>query len=195
MSEQADDGAPPADKVLLTFGEHGLVPGTPATLEDSDRSWLVYQPETEPAYIQLPLSPENVIFTDQQDLKELYKEMIDHLHQHNSNLRPEPLLNEMWDREKEYTSLLGHGIVLPHVWTDQVEQPILMVARARRQATCSLTHSTIELVFMLISPAGKPDEHLRNLAHIARLLGKNAKRADLLQAASAEELYQTIVSP
>jgi mannitol/fructose-specific phosphotransferase system IIA component (Ntr-type) len=47
---------------------------------------------------------------------------------------------------------------------------------------------------MLISPSGKPDEHLRNLALIARSVGTNAKRTDLLKAETAEALFEALAS-
>ena len=186
------EGTPLAGDVLLTSNAQGIVPGTPDELGSKDRGWLVYRSEIEQGRTQLPLSPSNVILTDQEDLLELYREMIDHLHDQNLGILTEPLLLEMWKREVDYTSLLGHGIALPHVWTDQVDEPVLMVARPKSRVICPLTNAEVEIVFMLISPSGRPDEHLKNLAQIARLVGTNAKRADLLKMESADELFEAI---
>jgi mannitol/fructose-specific phosphotransferase system IIA component (Ntr-type) len=100
----------------------------------------------------------------------------------------------MWKREEDYTSLLGHGIALPHVWTSQVRKSVLMVARPTKEVVCPLTRSTIEIVFMLISPLGKPDEHLRNLSQIAKLVGTDSRRESLLAAKNPRELFTTIAS-
>lgn len=193
IQQSGQGGSPPTD-VLLTFSERGVTAGASAEPSRGDCSWLVFHAETELKNNQFPLVRENVIFTDQDVLFDLYREMIGQLQRQNSNIQSECLLEEMWRREEDYTSLLGHGIALPHVWTDQVDQAVLMVARPRNKVICPLTSSAIEIVFMLISPTGKPDEHLRNLARIAKLVGTDAKRAKLLSATTADALYEMITS-
>ena len=71
----------------------------------------------------LPLVPENVIFSEQTNLFELYREMLHHLHRQLPGIDAEQLLVEMWKREADYTSLLGNGIALPHTWSDAVSGP------------------------------------------------------------------------
>lgn len=190
----ATDGPPSIGDVLMTCNQHGVTLGTPSKVGNGDRAWLIYQAESENGKHSIPLSPENVFLTRQDDLLSLYRDMLSRLQSTNSDLPIESLLDDMWRREEDYTSLLGHGIALPHVWTDHVDQSILMVARPQTPVICPLTNSAIEIVFMLISPDGQPDQHLRNLSQIAKLVGTDAKRAELLRANSAKALYDAIMT-
>jgi NhaP-type Na+/H+ or K+/H+ antiporter/mannitol/fructose-specific phosphotransferase system IIA component (Ntr-type) len=191
----AKQGSPmPEDFVLFSAATNDLRIGTPGEVRDEDTAWLVYAPPTEKQRLTLPLTVEDVVFSEQVDLRNLYGEMIEQLRRQIPELDASELLEEMWKREEDYTSLLGHGIALPHVWTSQVRKSVLMVARPTKEVVCPLTRSTIEIVFMLISPLGKPDEHLRNLSQIAKLVGTDSRRESLLAAKNPRELFTTIAS-
>ncbi|MCO8121132.1 cation:proton antiporter [Stieleria sp. TO1_6] len=188
-------GKPPRPiDVMMTARGEGVFPGTPAELQDEDQQWLVYDAQHSGHTIALPLVPKNVLFSSQTDLKELYREMLVHLQRQLPNIDPDRLVTEMWKREEDYTSLLGHGIALPHAWTNQVTQATLVVARPENAICCPLTDCPIDIVFMLLSPLGQPDEHLRHLSYIARLVGTESKRAGLQQATDSNELYHTIAA-
>tara|TARA_R110002049_G_scaffold72490_7_gene187487 strand:+ start:33605 stop:35788 length:2184 start_codon:yes stop_codon:yes gene_type:complete len=185
---------PSPDDVLLTANQNNVNPGCYSGTENGENTWLVYRPQSQAAGSTFPLAPANVILSDQKELYDLYREMIMHIHQTNPSVQPDYLLDEMWKREEDYTSLLGHGIALPHIWTDAVTRAVLIVGRPRKPVICPLTNSAIEIVFMLISPSGEPGEHLRNLSWIAKLVGTDSKRSKLRQATSAEEIYDVITS-
>lgn len=155
---------------------------------------LVYLPSRSSRQFKLPLAPERVIFSDQDDLYGLYGEMLELLHVSQPQLKSKNLLEELWDREREFTSLVGHGIALPHFWTQQVESSYMVVARPRSNVVCNRTKASIKLVFMLASPQGKPEEHLRHLATVARLVANQTHRSRLFSAQTPQELYETISS-
>jgi mannitol/fructose-specific phosphotransferase system IIA component (Ntr-type) len=183
---------PDAENVLLTVRDNSVVFENPVTIHDEDTHWLIYDPDEGQQRCSLPVVRENVIFTDQTQLRELYREMLEHLHTQLLHIDPEKMLADIWEREEDYTSLLGNGIALPHTWTSSVEQATLMVARPTTRLLCSLTERPIEIVFMLLSPIGKPNEHLEHLSNIARLIGTDAQRQRILATVDAEELYQII---
>ncbi|MFK8111187.1 MAG: cation:proton antiporter, partial [Rubripirellula sp.] len=188
---------PPAtvDGILLAAAD-GVVTTNP-NLEGANEGtqWLVLEPGDQPHGLELPLTAQNVVFMEHEDLREMYRAMLLHLKDQLPNIDTEAILEEMWQREADYTSILGHGIALPHVWTNRVDKATLMVAcpsGPQQEMLCPLTNSNIRIVFMLISPEGKPDEHLAHLSHIARLVGTEAKRQSLLESQSASELYDAI---
>jgi NhaP-type Na+/H+ or K+/H+ antiporter/mannitol/fructose-specific phosphotransferase system IIA component (Ntr-type) len=192
---EATEGEPGEnEQILFAATADGLRIGASKEVQKEDTAWLLYTPPTQSQQLILPLAADDVVFSDLVDLRELYGEMIGHLKDRVPKLDPDELLEEMWKREEDYTSLLGHGIALPHVWTPQVQKSVLMVARPTSVVVCPLTRSKIEIVFMLISPLGNPDEHLRNLSQIARLVGTESRRASLLAAESPGELFTTIAS-
>ncbi len=190
---QRDSDSPPSvSDVLITARGDKLFPGTPTSLRPEDDEWFVYDPEQVQSTRGLPLVPENVIFSEQTNLMELYREMLYRVHEMLPEIDPQQLLREMWKREEEYTSLLGNGIALPHIWTDAVDQAILVVARPKTRLLCPLTDRPIEIVFMLLSPTGKPKEHLKHLSSIARLIGSEVQRKRMAQANDSVELFHLI---
>ena len=154
--------------------------------------WLVFAPSIGKPTGGIPLSANNVIFSEQTELSNLYKEMLQHLHSQLPLIDPEELFDEMWKHEEEYTSLLGHGIALPHARTDAVKHSILMTARPREAIRCPQTGKTIEIVLMLLSPAEQHSQHLNHLSSIARMIGTESQRQRILAASEPEELFLMI---
>ncbi|WP_182869581.1 cation:proton antiporter domain-containing protein [Rhodopirellula sp. JC639] len=192
VERRETNAGPETGNVLMTARGNQVIPGNPHELHKEDVEWLVYDGSGEQDSCVLPLTAENVIFSEQTDLHELYREMLHHLHQQLPGIDPEQMLVEIWRREEDYTSLLGHGIALPHTWSPAVDRATLMVARPRHQLLCPLTDLPIEIVFMLLSPVGEPDEHLACLSHIARLIGTESQRQRILDAGDAEQLHRLI---
>ncbi|QDV40380.1 K(+)/H(+) antiporter NhaP2 [Stieleria neptunia] len=190
---RATDALPEPENVLITVRDGRVVPGDARELHDDDVEWLVYDPRGEQETSVLPLIQENVIFTSQTDLRELYREMLLQLRNQLPGIDAEQMLVEIWRHEEDYTSLLGHGIALPHTWSSAVDRATLMVARPTSPLFCPLTELPIEIVFMLLSPAGQPDEHLACLSYIARLIGTQSQRERILAAADPAELHRLIV--
>jgi mannitol/fructose-specific phosphotransferase system IIA component (Ntr-type) len=118
--------------------------------------------------------------------------MLQHVKRQLPRIDPDKLLDEMWKREEDYTSLLGNGIALPHAWSTDFDQTKLVIARPEVRVTCPLTNLPIEIVFMLLSPIGKANDHLDHLSVIARLIGTQEQRQRILQAHDPEELYELI---
>ncbi|MCA9140978.1 MAG: cation:proton antiporter [Planctomycetales bacterium] len=190
---QKNDGLPPAcENVLLTVRNGNLITGTPTTIADQDELWFVY--DSLPLQNGLPLKANNVVFSDARELKELYRAMLYHLQGQLPRIAPEEMLIEIWKREEDYTSLLGHGIALPHTWTDAVDQSTLMVARPNQPLCCTLTGRQVEIIFMLLSPIDSPKDHLEILSQIAKLIGPKNQRSRILKASDPMELFRLIVS-
>ena len=189
-SEVESDGT----HVLLAISEEaGLMFGQRETYCAGDQL-LVYDLQRGERQCSLPLVPFNVTQSAQTDLMELYREMLTHLKKQSVNVDPETTLADIWKREEEYTSLLGHGIAMPHYWSPHIERSVLMVTRPAATLRCPLTDRPIELVFLLLSPTGDPKAHLEHLSYIARLIGSESRRERLVAAKDTDELYKLIVS-
>ena len=186
--------SPAIRDVLITAREGSLIVGAPSTLESDDTEWLVYDWRQGQQRLHLPLNRQNILFSDCNDLMQLYREMIEHLKQRIPGLATDRLLTDMWSREEDYTSLLGNGIAIPHAWTPVVDQTHVVVARPRNAILCPLTNRLIEIVFMLLSPEGHPEEHLDHLSFIARLIGSQGQRERILHATDPDELFEMIAT-
>ena len=73
-------------------------------------------------------------------------------------------------REATHTTALGDGVALPHATIRGIEQPILLVATARRPIQFGPEGTDpVQLFFVLLSPPGHDAEHIKLLARICRL--------------------------
>ena len=189
-SEIEADGA---HVLLTTRDQTKLLFGDRETYSSGDQL-LVYDLQGGQRQCSLPLVPFNVTQSDQTDLMELYREMLTHLNKQSINVDPQTTLADIWKREEEYTSLLGHGIAMPHFWSPHIERSVLMVTRPAATLLCPQTDRPIELVFLLLSPTGNPKVHLEHLSYIARLISSESRREQLVSAKDSDELYELIIS-
>lgn len=185
------DSKPAPNQTLFTLGDGTLHPSYVESTSEQTR-WLVYDDAESRHNLGLPLEPDDVVFSSKESLAEIYSELLCHIRRHQPRIDPALLCDEMCRREEDYTSILGHGIAMPHSWTDAVDRPIVLVARPKKEVTCHVTGGVINIVFMLLSPPGSPKEHLEHLAFIAQLIGTESRRKTLLQARDSEELYRVI---
>jgi NhaP-type Na+/H+ or K+/H+ antiporter/mannitol/fructose-specific phosphotransferase system IIA component (Ntr-type) len=191
---QSQEITPPpiAKDILLTAQDKSVLTGTTPAIESSDREWLVFDRELSQQRLPLPLTVENILFSECNDLQQLYREMLEHLKKQLPAIDAEHLLEEIWKREEDYTSLLGNGIALPHSWSPDVEEANVVVARPQTHVTCPLTGRSIDIVFLLLSPVGHAEEHLEHLSFIARLIGSQVQRERIMHARNPEELFELI---
>ncbi|MFT5496797.1 MAG: NhaP-type Na+/H+ or K+/H+ antiporter/mannitol [Kiritimatiellia bacterium] len=182
------------EKGLLYFCDGALTFSPPEEIpEGAEVKTLIYAPRRGQEKPRLPVKPEHVLFSDRTDLLALYKQMLSCIGKEQPTLDLDQILEEMVLREEEYTSLLGHGIALPHAYSEGVSEAILVVARPLHVVKCTHTDREINLIFMLVSPHGQPSEHLARISYIATLIGNEAGRQALLDAATPEDLHRVIV--
>ncbi|MDJ0837586.1 MAG: cation:proton antiporter [Acidobacteriota bacterium] len=182
------------DKVLLTLYNGDIIMGPPEDHMRPATLLTLEEPEPESQEPTLPTRPEWVVFSQRQDLKSLYSRMLSLTAEQAPQLDRDTLLSDLLTREEEFTSLLGHGISMPHAYSPHIEEALLLVARAKTGIPCKHTGSDIDIVFMLLSPLDQPSEHLGHISHIARLIGKETNRRIILEADTPEELYEAITN-
>ncbi len=108
-----------------------------------------------------------------------FRETIDRLARHAADawpgLRGDALRDGVLAREQTMTTAIGHGVLLPHAYVSGIDGTRCLVAVAPRGLDLPTPDDRpARLVFLLLSPAGQAEEHLRSLAALARLVGDEA---------------------
>jgi len=110
---------------------------------------------------------------------------------------PELSTKEIFDsllaREKLGTTGIGNGIAIPHgrlLATDKVVAVFLQCADP--VAFDAIDNRPVDLLFALLVPAERCDQHLRTLAMVAEKLNDKSTVKRLRAASSDAELYQII---
>ena len=83
----------------------------------------------------------------------------------------------------EFPAELRPGVVVPHARVPGIHQPILYLGTSREGIHFPHTREPAKAIFVLLSPVDQPQEHLRTLAEIARLVSHEEALRELLDGA------------
>lgn len=96
-------------------------------------------------------------------------------------------LEHLVAREDVHTTVLGHGMALPHATLEGLDGPIVLVALATDPVPFGPSGTEpVRIFFALLSPPDREAEHIKILARICRLVRHAGFVDELLGAASAE---------
>ncbi|MFY9345141.1 MAG: PTS sugar transporter subunit IIA [Planctomycetota bacterium] len=90
------------------------------------------------------------------------------------------------DREAIGSTGLGNMVAVPHVKGDEVSRPALVLARSKKGLEWqAIDGRPVHIVFLLVSPADQPENHLQVLRWIAGLARNADFRRFLMDAKDA----------
>jgi Kef-type K+ transport system membrane component KefB/mannitol/fructose-specific phosphotransferase system IIA component (Ntr-type) len=197
-------GLRPDDLVLVlsarrgSLGWHRALERLPAELAHlGPESFLIVYPSEAEALVSrdfsnttLPtaLQPERVVF----DLPSMpFPQAMDVL------LRTEfagnvPLMRRiartLVQSEQEYSTEILPGVVVPHARVDGLAEPMVFLGLSREGIPFPGAQEPARVIFLLLSPSERPEEHLRHLADIARLVSNAERVQNLLDSRTTEDL-------
>ncbi|HDL77906.1 MAG TPA: PTS sugar transporter subunit IIA [Lentisphaerae bacterium] len=103
------------------------------------------------------------------------------------------LYHSIMEREKIMSTGIGLGIGVPHVRHPKATRMAAAVAVLEQPIEYgSLDDQPVNIVVMIVSPAGTHRQYLKALAHIALVLKNPTIRQRLLQAENDSQLYEIL---
>lgn len=127
------------------------------------------------------------------DVEEVVRRLAAHLHERGAVDSAAVVEEALLKRERQHSTAMGHGMALPHATIAGLQDPVLMVALARRPIPFGPPESDpVQIFFVLLSPPGRENEHIKILARICRLVRHSGFVEDLQQVDSAEEAVGVI---
>ena len=144
--------------------------------------------------LDLQLDPDWVIVSEAKNLAEVFGELLTRLHHAIPDLDTEWLINHLIALEHEYSSVIGHGVALPHTYIDGIERSLLMVAKMNKPVICQHGTDEIAYVVLLLSPKDKPEVHIKALSEISKFIVNDDNRKKLASAQTKSDLI-TILFP
>ncbi len=136
-----------------------------------------------------------ISLSEDKTLDVLYADMLELLKPDFPRLDIKSLQEDLIRREKEYTSLIGHGISLPHTYTSAIYRSVLLVAKLNKPIVFQYNNKNnagFSIVFMVLSPEDGPEAHLGLISKIAKLAMKETTRRALDEATTIDEIYDII---
>jgi len=122
---------------------------------------------------------------------DVVKEMLDALVAANTIDAPmrDELLGQVLEREKRGSTGFGKGVAVPHVKHEKIRHIRAAVGLSQEGVDFNaLDKKPVYSVFLLLSPADKPEEHLRAMEIIFKNLSNELFRRFLRQATTVEEV-------
>jgi mannitol/fructose-specific phosphotransferase system IIA component (Ntr-type) len=91
------------------------------------------------------------------------------------------------ERERTAATYLGQGIAMPHARLPGLDKPIVIMANAPAGIAIEGSSERVQLLFVLLTPAGAPRVHQRLQATIAAMLENSDYIAERLREATTPE--------
>ena len=95
-------------------------------------------------------------------------------------------------RESEVTTDLGNGVAIPHARCEGLAVPVIVLGRSRDGVFFSPAGEPVHLVFLLVTPAERPDTQLSLVAKVAGTVADPAARERLRAAGSPAEVLEVL---
>ncbi len=97
-------------------------------------------------------------------------------------------------REKECSTGFGDGIAIPHAQLKCLKEFVLVIITSKKGIDFdALDKKKVHLIFAILAPEGKVNEHLQILAAVSRALDMASVRHELLTAPNENVLYESFV--
>ncbi len=125
--------------------------------------------------------------------KEAIAELVDLLRKDGKIENPEPILKGILERERVSTTGIGGGIAIPHRLSPDVSGTVLALGRSREGMPFdAVDRQPVYLVFLIIGPEGRQNDHLRLLSRVARLMHDETVVRRIREAGSEEEILEIV---
>jgi PTS system nitrogen regulatory IIA component len=107
----------------------------------------------------------------------------------------ETLLDNFVAREKLGSTGLGKGVAIPHCRTPGVKKIHGCLTKLATPVDFdAIDDEPVDLVFALVVPEEKNDEHLCTLARIAAIMQDEQSRQSLRQCSNDQQLFDTVIA-
>ncbi|MHB8054415.1 MAG: PTS sugar transporter subunit IIA [Candidatus Aminicenantales bacterium] len=104
----------------------------------------------------------------------------------------EALLEDIFKRESLGSTFFNEGVAFPHVRVKDLEIPVIALGLTRKGISDVATLKPVEVVFLILSPAGDPDAQVKLLALVSRAAQNRILLQKLRAAETPEEAMGAI---
>lgn len=163
-----------------------------ATASEST-SWQMARSKTTPSIAEL-LSPDRVAISIQVSSKKRLLEEIARLFTvDNSHLNKETVFQVLCERERLGSTGIGGSVALPHGRVNGLESALAVAATLKSPLDYdTIDQQPINIVFGLLVPAEAKEEHIRILAHLARMFSDEQLKQNILNVETSTEAYDKL---
>lgn len=122
-------------------------------------------------------------------------ELVDHLATRDllQGESRDEVLQALRDREDKISTGIGHGVAIPHAFSDRIQSVITVFGRSMEGIDFdAIDNAPVRFIVLFIVPRDQYHLHLRTLAAIAKMLNNAEIRDQLGSAQTADEIVQIL---
>lgn len=125
--------------------------------------------------------------------EEALAELVTPIVRENPDLDKGILIQTLIDRESLGSTGIGGGVAIPHGKVEGLPRLVASFGKSREGIDFrSMDNKPAYLFFLLVAPKNSAGEHLKALARISRLFKDPLLKTGLIQAQSADEIFQIL---
>jgi PTS system nitrogen regulatory IIA component len=125
--------------------------------------------------------------------QEIINELLDLLVTANKIQDRQAAYAAVMEREQKMSTGMKHGIAIPHGKSATINDLVACIGISDSPIDFdSLDHEPCRIFIMTLSPMEKTGPHLQFLAEISLLFKSSEKRAEILKAASSEDILKIL---
>ena len=189
IEEVRGEERPPIITILAYQRKHGIPEDDLAALEGRDRASAQFQ-----NVVNLFREPLVNLTLTVRTKEEVLTELVELLRGRNFVRDPDVVLEQLKNREQQMSTAVGHGVAVPHVISEQVIEPVILLGRSERgiSFSSSIFRRPVHLVFMLLAPGTSRSRYLAILSSLAKLLKHRRVIDSLLVVRSPAEAISVL---
>jgi Kef-type K+ transport system membrane component KefB/mannitol/fructose-specific phosphotransferase system IIA component (Ntr-type) len=154
---------------LASAGPGNLVVAYPALAQPGDEQTA----ELAPGVV-----PDRVVVLDEMGFPAAIAHMLEGLFEVRERRE---IVRAVIHGEDQFSSEVAAGVALPHVRREGLDREVLVLGVSRAGVAFPRARTPVRLIFLLVSPAERPEEHLRTLAALARFLSVPARVEEVVE--------------
>jgi len=127
--------------------------------------------------------------------EELINELVDLLEPKVDKDQLEKIRESVFNREQIMSTGVGKQLAIPHGKCSSIDNIFASFAILDNPVDFeSIDNEPVKMVFLLVGPESKCNNHIKLLSRISRLMNNSSFREKLLKCQSADEIYETFQS-
>jgi two-component system sensor histidine kinase KdpD len=149
--------------------------------------------EASPLSLSRLLSPERiVIWNEPAGKEEIIKRLVETIGRREAVIGSAKFLNAVLEREQQGSTFFNEGAAFPHARVEGLANSVVSLGLTRQGVSDEPKEEPVEFVFLILSPAQKPDEQVKILALASRAAQNRYFRQSLLSCQTTEEIMTAI---
>jgi mannitol/fructose-specific phosphotransferase system IIA component (Ntr-type) len=117
------------------------------------------------------------------------EELIGKIYDKKVIINKEIILKKIIDREKSFSTALGHQIAIPHARLEYLKKPVLIIARSAKGIKFpSPDNMPVKIIFLILTPFNDPSIQLKILSKLSKLISNVTLRKKMLSAKNIETI-------